>query len=343
MARAIAIIMVTLNHNFRSNNTEFVHDLFVVFGKAGVPLFLLITGYLNCHKTLYDYYKDKKWTRCLDILIAYILLGSICHWGLCYYRGNSFSMQIYFHDLLSFQLTKNGWFVEMWIGLFFITPFLNMIVANCAKMGKKCFLCTIITVVCMTSIPAFVNRDGMTLMPGYWTKVWPIALYLVGAWLRHYQLRFNNMSLLFVCFVIIIGEPLLNYIIKPGKFMYFWGGHDDIIYMALAISVFLLCMKSPLNIGTNLIVRKLASLSLYIYLIGYLFDTLMNDWFVKCHDFKNPIKYIPYNAIAFLCSITLSFLTALIYHFIYKNIISLVSRYNSILCDKRNENLPTGS
>ncbi len=93
LIRAMAIIMVMLNHNI-SKNIGPVQDIFVVLGKTVVPLFLLLTGYLNSTKTVEDYYVYGKWKRCLDIIIAYLILGSFCYFGVHYLFNKEYG--IYF-------------------------------------------------------------------------------------------------------------------------------------------------------------------------------------------------------------------------------------------------------
>ena len=53
-----------------------------------VPLFLLLTGYLNCKKTVEDYYVRGKWKGCFRVLLAYIALGSLCYIGTAVQRKN---------------------------------------------------------------------------------------------------------------------------------------------------------------------------------------------------------------------------------------------------------------
>ena len=84
LIRAFAIFLVMLNHNFCQNIGP-LQDIFVVLGKAGVPLFLLLTGYLNGNKTIEDYYVYGKWKRCIDIIIAYGVLGTLCYFGVSFF------------------------------------------------------------------------------------------------------------------------------------------------------------------------------------------------------------------------------------------------------------------
>ena len=127
--RALAITLVLTIHAFSfkaSEGASVLQEGILCLAKMVVPLFLLLTGYLNCKKTVEDYYVKGKWKGSFRVLLAYIALGSLCYIGsVC--MGREAGVVDYIKQTLAFKLTPYGWYVEMWVGLFFLTPFLNII------------------------------------------------------------------------------------------------------------------------------------------------------------------------------------------------------------------------
>ena len=86
-----------------------------------VPLFLLLTGYLMKNKELsIKYYKGIGNTLFVYVLasIACVLFKNI------YYPNEHHNLLL---SILNFTGANYAWYIEMYIGLFFIIPFLNLI------------------------------------------------------------------------------------------------------------------------------------------------------------------------------------------------------------------------
>lgn len=214
VVRSFAIMGVLICHSFGFIELSVPQDFVRLIGLTGVPLFLILTGYLNHKKTLDDYYVKGKWTSCLRVLVAYVLLGSICfvvdrH----FYPEHSLSFKSWNLELLQFKLTPYAWYIEMWIGLFFLTPILNIVVKN---MDDKQERYIIITLLCLSSLAAFLNRNGMNVIPNFWVNLYPVTLYFIGVWLSRHQLKIKSAILLALSFVVLISEPLVNSVFGGG-------------------------------------------------------------------------------------------------------------------------------
>jgi surface polysaccharide O-acyltransferase-like enzyme len=88
-----------------------------------VPLFLILTGYLMSHKTLSkSYYKGISKT-----LIIFVLATLACMLFKTFYKGDEFSLSKFILGTLDFTGANYSWYIEMYIGLFLIAPFLNLV------------------------------------------------------------------------------------------------------------------------------------------------------------------------------------------------------------------------
>lgn len=320
LIRAIAIILVMVNHTFKLGVMSLPQAGIRCIALAGVPLFLMLTGYLNNKKTCEDYYVKGKWHGCIRILTAYLILGTICYIGGNLFDCKNISIKDFIFKLLSFRLTPYGWYIEMWIGLFFFTPFLNMIIQELSDKSEKILLITLIFFTCIAS---FFNRNGINILPNFWISTYPITLYFIGYYISKHEI--NIPKWLFISYIIIvaIGEPLLNFIVSSKQYLYFWGGQDDIVYAVLAFLIFTKIKNLNLNNIKLYGITKVSFASLHMYLISYLFDHIWYKTFENNYFTDSPINNLPYYFIIFILSFCCTLPTSLLYIKIEKKIFKI--------------------
>lgn len=328
--RALAITLVLTIHAFSFKASEGASVLqkgILCLAKMAVPLFLLLTGYLNCKKTVEDYYVREKWKGCFRVLLAYIALGSLCYIGLVC-MGRESGVVDYIKQTLAFKLTPYGWYIEMWVGLFFLTPFFNIIFNNLDKKSENLLL---VSLLLLSSIALFVNRNGNTILPSFWMSLWPVTLYFLGAYLSHNPIQVRKRVLFVVLLVVAFGEPLLNIIVHSKTYLYFWGGQDGIIYLISAFVVFAFILDKCKNMHLNNLylggVILISKQSLNMYLISALFDTIGKNLF-KEQLGNTTLTTVPYLFLLLGFSFIGSLLVSCLYDKILKSIIVLVKSIN---------------
>ena len=88
-----------------------------------VPLFMTLSGYLLRSKKLcIDYYK-----RGSKIILTYILASVFCIVYSVVFLKNDFGIVNSFFNLLNFSAAPYSWYIEMYLGIFLIIPFLNIL------------------------------------------------------------------------------------------------------------------------------------------------------------------------------------------------------------------------
>lgn len=234
-----------------------------------IPLFLLLTGYLmNQKKASVKYYKGL-----LKILFMYVLAGICCQ--IFSYLREPVSFKTIIASFLSFDAAPYAWYVEMYIGLFLLIPFLNL--AWNALPNKKAKLGLVITMLVLTSLP-FLLRAEFKFIPVYWYSVYPVSYYFVGAYLSEFppKIKKRYLLLLLAAHVLLTGSNIFwrNYGIKfAGK----WTNWADIRNLITGVLVFLL-LKGIHTENWNLKFRKflryLGSLTFGAYLVSWIFDTI---------------------------------------------------------------------
>lgn len=142
--RALAIVSVVGGHFFM--NTAFGRtpvdtlSMFVqnavqyLLTTIGVPLFLMLTGYLNCTKRLTAGY----FPRLARVLVSYVVISIFTYAVLLATGAELFSIKGFANGLGGFSIIRYSWYINMYIGLFLLIPAINVILdaafndhANC--------------------------------------------------------------------------------------------------------------------------------------------------------------------------------------------------------------------
>ena len=192
MTKAVAVFFVlcvhfSLNTNYYNTSIAdanmFVQSCLRWIFYAGVPLFLMCTGYLNYKKTISRSY----YMKILRVLIPYVLISIIC----LLIKNPAGSAPIGFHQAVSsifnFTADSYSWYVNMYIGLFLLAPLLNVALNTLDRKKLRVLLCTLLFVIALpaTFNPLFNNiyRISYFYFPDWWQGFYPILYYFIGAYI----------------------------------------------------------------------------------------------------------------------------------------------------------------
>ena len=191
-----------------------------------VPLFIVLTGYLMAYKKLNRaYFLGIKKT-----LIIYILASVLCLVFKKYYLVMDIDFKSIILSILDFTGANYAWYINMYIGLFLIIPFLNN--AYMSLKSKKQKQCLIFIMMLLSIFPTISNIFH-NLLPNYWTGLYPISYYFIGVYLRDEGLNISwKRSCIYLVIVNIISSLLSIWYSKGGSFV--WGdGMIIILYLHL--------------------------------------------------------------------------------------------------------------
>ncbi len=315
LLRAFAIFSVIAGHFF-SLHTAFrttpmtgwsmaLQSLAQSIFACGVPLFIMLTGYLNINKGISRKYYSGIWR----VLVAYVFFSLVTLLFRHIYFGDPLSGFTAIKKILNFSAFMYGWYIEMWIGLFLLVPFINILYKGIETKRHKMLL--ILTLAFITFLPTFTNRYGQHLVPEFWRNCYPLTFYVVGAYIREYAPRINRWLLLSAILLIGIIPPAFSMIAMPGHTQIsILGDCFGIFGAASAISVFLImydvkCRRPAVSKA----IYWISLLSLDMYLCCYIFDCMVYPWF-KSHYFESQASFGAYFfiivPIIFFCSFALS-------------------------------------
>lgn len=287
IVRVCAALFVISGHfcvlNTPFNGTKFdgggifAQGLFVTLFQCGVPLFILLSGFLQSNKKIERrYYKS-----CIKVILAYLFYSIITILFRKYYIGEDLSWSQWGAKILDYSAIPYAWYIEMWLGLFLLIPFLNKLYK--ALSSKKEKLILIGSLILMTSIPNLLNRYEFYIAPAYWQISYPLTFYFIVSYIREYKPQVDVIKSLAIIITICLINPLFTILIMPDQPMiHIIGNSYGIFGITVATLVFLLLYQQDFK-ATLLrkVVGFAAPLSLGVYLSCYMFDRVFYPYFIE--------------------------------------------------------------
>lgn len=276
-----------------------------------VPLFLILSGYLQSEKTpAENYYKAI--TPMLGIYILYSILSIAVR---TLYFKEYRTIIGWIADIMSFRANGYSWYINMYIGLYLLIPFLNILFNNIKNRREHNIL--LLTMIFITGIPGFFNNAPENIkflhFPDWWLTLYPITYYFLGAYIREYRVKLNK-PLAAVLFLLLVSfETLITSQLSKGRIFYNGVGDYGSILILLQAALFFLIFY---DIDTN---RKrlksfcatISTVSLDIFLCSYISDRIVYD-FVMNKIFVSQQQIIFYFIFIVAATLMLSAAIALI-------------------------------
>lgn len=143
-----------------------------------VGLFLMLAGYLKSGRTeLRACYRGLP-----SVLLGYLLAAAVSIPVRHFFLGDPQPLFIWVRRLLGFRGVYYGWYVEMYVGLMLLSPFVNRgLMAQPSRGGLLALGAVLLAV---TALP---GATPLELAPAYWRSMYPLTYYVLGALVRRFQ------------------------------------------------------------------------------------------------------------------------------------------------------------
>ena len=158
--------------------------LFESIAYFSVNVFVLISGYFLCEGK----FKFNKFLK----LTAEITFWSVVAFGVYTIATHNVSVTVANKSLFSSYFGVY-WFATVYLGLYLLSPFLNILVKN---MTKHQFVCLLVVMTVLSCLP-FLN---VALKIASMILYWFITLYFYGAFFRTYEIKLNSA----VCILMLV-------------------------------------------------------------------------------------------------------------------------------------------
>lgn len=293
------------------------------FSMICVPLFMILTGYLSRHFV----YDKKHILRFVHILIVYLLGTIVCKLYRMFFLGYSFSLKEWIYGLIDFSGAPYAWYVEMYLGMLIMIPFLNAGWRGMNDAGRRIALLGFV-----------VLASAHTVIPGrslfdYWAALYPIMYYSVGAYLAEHPPRIGAKRLGMLAAAAAVLLALGSYALDHG--MTFrarpFVDHSSVYVLVLAV-LFFQCVcsldLSALPGGISRLIQWAAKATLPAYLVSYCFDCSIYEPF--CQLVPLAADQLPYYfllvPVNFIGSILIGSVVALLSGLIFRPVRALINR-----------------
>lgn len=318
--RTFAVFFVLCTHFFLNTNfykvpftgnsmlfQAFLRWTFIIC----VPLFLMLTGYLQTKKELdVNYYEN-----IIPLLGIYILYSVLSILVRTFYFKEQEPTLVWLSDIVAFKANGYSWYINMYIGLYLLIPFLNIIFNNIKSQKEHKKL--ILTMVFMTGLPGFFNNIpghiNILRFPDWWLILYPITYYFLGAYIREYQIKMNKIAagILFISVVSI--ETFISAFYSRGRNFYnAVGDYGSILILIQTVLFFLIFYDIETNNRyIKIFFTTISVISLDIYLCSYISDRIVYDY-VMNNLYISQQQIIYYFVFIIVTTFTLSAFVAFI-------------------------------
>lgn len=290
-----------------------------------VPLYMMLSGYLmhNKQPTIKYYSKLGK------TYLTYVLACVCCLIYSSLYLNNDWHFKKSVFAILDFSAAPYSWYVEMYLGLFLIIPFINFAYNNISTQNlKKVF---ILVLVIITALPSVINvynfeidgwwmqpnisKEYSTLIPQWWTVLYPVTYYVIGCYLAEYGLKIKKTLNILLIFGVWLISGLYNYWRQAGG-KYIWGDwcdYESLFNVVLTTLVFTFFINRKYQRMPNFIAKSFKTISglcFASYLVSWIFDnycyTILLEKVPKMTD-RLPYYFVIV-PVVFICSLLLSYI-----------------------------------
>ena len=329
LVKAIAAFFVISVHFFLNNgfyNADvkgigmFISIIFRWIFYIAVPLFIIITGYLCKDKKL----EKKYYKKIIPVLLTYLFISIICIIFRIFYLHEHKRILLWILSIFNFSADGYSWYVEMYIGLFLLIPFLNILYNGLETRKNKQIFIIILGI--LISLPSLINNIyvkeiKLEIIPEWWKSIYPLIYYFIGCYIKEYGIKINKFKGILLFIGLILFESIASYIYNYNS-TFSWDfiqGYGSLQVVVITTIFFLLLydIKCEGKIKTK-IINKIASLSLDIYLFSFIVDKVVYGHLWK--KFSTPMDYLPYMIliilIVFISSFVLSYIKDLIFRLI---------------------------
>lgn len=340
LVRCIALLTVVsvhffMNSGFYSQPVMGKRMFVMTVARTGfmvcVPLFLVLSGYLMCGKTV----SRKYYGGITKTLGIYVLASISCLIFKKVYLGMDITLETAFWATLNFSGANYSWYIEMYIGLFLLIPFLNILYRNIDTQKNKQIL--LITFLVLTALPSVVNIYNFQvsgwwgnpalstaynkIMPSWWQGgIFPLTYYFIGCYLREYPFKMKKSTriVLLLCSVIVFGT--FNYYRSYGvPFVsgdyQSWCALPNVVMTVLLFSILSDISFQGCPHWCSTLLARLSGCCLGGYLVSFIFDNMFYS--ILNTAVPDVLKRMPYFVVmvplVYVCSLAFSYVLNLIY------------------------------
>lgn len=237
-------------------------------------IFLTLTGYLRGTKPV-----GKGFYRGLiPVLVGYavicVLTFPIRHFVL----GEVNTLEVWISKFFGFA--NYAWYLEMYIGLILFSPVLNLAMERFSRPKQLLGFAGI-----MVFLSALPSATPLTVVPDYWTALYPMTLYVIGGVIRRLQPKLSPWLALGGAALVALGLGLTSLLTTDAGFYDGFGqGYGGFWVTLLTTLLFLGLYRVQLGETVSRVLAWAAPGCMEGYIISRLFDVWVYAKHPNLHD-----------------------------------------------------------
>lgn len=258
-------------------------------------MFMLLTGYLKSEKPWGKSYYKGLWT----VLVGYALTCIVSYPVRYFLIGEKDDLLVWIQRFFTFS--NYAWYVEMYIGLILISPMINLALRHIH--GRRQLVILAGSFLFVTTMHSITPID---LIPNYWSSLYPLTLYLLGAVIRKLQPKPPAWSCLIIAALTAGSLGLISLLTATDRFdsgfsQGYGGFWVTLMVAALFLGMYRLKVSSRFG-------KVLGWLSAGVF-EGYILSRLLDVWvYGLVPQWHTPEKY----PLIFICITIPVFLLSLL-------------------------------
>jgi len=256
-----------------------------------VPLFLIMSGaVMGEKKPTVGYF-----VGIIKVITIY-LLASLCCGAYRMLVSHEMNLREMIYGVFTYQTASYSWYVEMYLGLYLLIPFLNMAYDAAQTQKKKQILLGVMLV--LTALPSVVNiwrLDGIAwwlkpvsnpvyhqFVPQYWVDLFPLTYFFLGRYLRDYPIKISKTLNLGLIAAVILFNGAFSYYRSYGDYFVWggwqsWGALSNVVLAGLIANLFVQMRCENWRVGLRKGAAMVSNWVLGAYLVSAIFDDVLYE------------------------------------------------------------------
>ena len=222
----------------------------------------------------------------------------------------------------------SGWYIELYVSLMLISPYLNILVDS---LSRTQFKKLIITLIISITLPPLININTNIFrgiyLPSFWPNLYPIVYYVIGNYIFKYrdEIVISRLKLLVAMSISVF---FIFFTVYSEANPYTWaadGYYQSIIQVILSTSFFLFVFSFK-NIPSSKFVKFISSNTLNTYIVSLPIDRILyTNLILVLGDAQSliiisPLVVIVAFFVALLVGCIISIFFDLLWNFLYSSI-----------------------
>lgn len=278
-----------------------------------VPLFLMLTGYLNYKKEA----SKKYFVSVLKTYLLFLLYSFIVIAFRILYQGETMTLFGILKVLANYTAQDRNWYMNMYFGLVIIIPFLNSAWKTYGKKQKIIIISVLYLITSISSYVQFLSRElldfEIIIISSYWGGLYYIVYYFIGAFISEYKVKINKRIVFGLLSLVLILQSFLYYVLGHGATYneviinkFFWY-YNPIVYIEATLFFLLFYDATIKNKAVRTVISEISLSAFGMYLFSVITDTICIKYFSQMLGNK---PYLIVVAMMWTSSFVLSFISA---------------------------------